>query len=370
MPRFASKPSPTSEKLRGGYYTPDAIARFLAEWVADAGPHLLEPSCGDGSVLRWLAQSRPSGRVLGVEVLDAEAEKAQATAGAPVHVGDFFKWFSSEQRGAWDGVAGNPPYIRFGNWPEKDRKAAFDLLSDVGLRPNRLTNAWVPFTVGAVLALRPGGRLGLVVPAELLQVSYAAQLREFLGEQLSEIRIVTFRRLVFDGILQEVVLLLGVRGQGPAVIRTADLSSAEDLARLVWSRDHIAIELRGHEKWTKYFLASTEINALRGIRDTTAFVRLGDLCSVDVGVVTGRNSFFTCAPSEARERAIEEWCVPLVARSSQLRGIVFDEEDLAKQQADDVRSLLLALEAGSAPANALRVASQERCKRLGAQAPG
>lgn len=64
--------------------------------------------------------------------------------------------------------------------------------------------------------------------------------------------------------------------------------------------------------------------------------------------------FFTLTPSEARQHAIEDVCMPLVARSSQLRGIVFDEEDLAKQQADDVRSLLLSLEPGFAPTPQLK----------------
>ncbi len=59
---------------------------------------------------------------------------------------------------------------------------------------------------------------GLVVPAELLQShlprrSYA----EFLLEPLSEITLGTFE-LVFDGILQEVVLFCGVVGPGPAHI--------------------------------------------------------------------------------------------------------------------------------------------------------
>ena len=34
---FVAPAVPTPEKLRGGYYTPDPVARFLAEWVAAAG---------------------------------------------------------------------------------------------------------------------------------------------------------------------------------------------------------------------------------------------------------------------------------------------------------------------------------------------
>ena len=72
--------------------------------------------------------------------------------------------------------------------------------------------------------------MGLVLPAELLQVTYAAQLREFLLSRFTEITLVTFERLVFDGILQEVVLFCGVRGAGPARIRTVQLRDADALA--------------------------------------------------------------------------------------------------------------------------------------------
>ena len=53
-------------------------------------------------------------------------------------------------------------------------------MRSLGLRPTRLTNAWVPFVVAAAMLVRDGGRVGLVLPAELLQVTYAAPLRDFL----------------------------------------------------------------------------------------------------------------------------------------------------------------------------------------------
>src|SRR6202007_910015 len=131
----------------------------------------------------------------------------------------------------WDGVAGNPPYIRFGNWASDQREPALDLMRREGLRPNRLTNAWVPFVVASTVLVRDGGRVGLVLPAELLQVGYAAQLRELLLRRFGEITLLTFERLVFDGILQEVVLFCGVVGAGPARIRTVHLGDADARAR-------------------------------------------------------------------------------------------------------------------------------------------
>ena len=39
----------SAQKLRGGYYTPEDLATFIARWISKSAPrHVLEPSCGDG----------------------------------------------------------------------------------------------------------------------------------------------------------------------------------------------------------------------------------------------------------------------------------------------------------------------------------
>lgn len=343
MTAFAAKALPDADKLRGGYYTPDAVARFIAGWVAQAGPRLLEPSCGDGAVLRHLAAL--SSQVTGVELLEQEAVKARQYA--PVHEADFFAWLDQRGGERWDGVAGNPPYIRFGSWPERLREPALREMQDAGLRPSKLTNAWVPFVVAATRAVRDGGRVGLVLPAELLQVGYAAQLRQHLVDHYSEITVVTFRRLVFDGILQEVVLLLGVRGAGPARMRTVHLDDGAGLQTAVLTGPGAPALRHDAEKWTKYFLQAGQIEALRAARSDGGLTPLGTWAEVDVGVVTGRNSFFTMTGREADERGLRELCVPLVARSAQIPGLVYDDAALAEQDAGGVRCLLLHAGAGS-----------------------
>ena len=49
----------------------------------------------------------------------------------------------------------------------------------------------------------------MVIPAELFQVDYAAEARKYLSSHFDKLILVTFKQLVFDGIQQEVVLLLG-----------------------------------------------------------------------------------------------------------------------------------------------------------------
>ncbi len=320
--RFAGKAAASAEKARGGYYTPTAVARFLARWVREAGPRIVEPSCGDGAILRELAAL--GGRVHGVELVADEAAKSREFA--PVDAANLFTWLASTEPGGWDGVAGNPPYIRFGNWASEQRDPALDLMRREGLRPTRLTNAWVPFVVASSVLVRDGGRVGLVLPAELLQVTYAAPLREFLLSRFSDITLVTFERLVFDGVLQEVVLFCGVAGAGPARIRTVHLADADSLAHADLDADSAPALLHENEKWTKYFLDPAAIRLLRALKGSTAMTRLGSVAGVDVGIVTGRNSFFTFTDAQARELGLLPHCVPLVSRSAQLSGLVYDTD--------------------------------------------
>jgi adenine-specific DNA methylase len=291
MKTFAGKAAASADKIRGGYYTPGPVARFLARWVREAGPRILEPSCGDGRILRELA--RLSDRVRGVELVEREAAKSRAFA--PVEADNLFTWLAKAEAGGWDGVAGNPPYIRFGNWASDQREPALELMRREGLRPTRLTNAWVPFVVASTILVRDGGRVGLVLPAELLQVTYAAPLRDFLLSRYCDITLLTFQRLVFDGVLQEVVLFCGVAGSGPARIRTIHLADADALADADLEVESAPALLHEEEKWTKYFLGHAAVELLRALKQSEALTRLGSIADVDVGEAAGVHCGYKCS---------------------------------------------------------------------------
>ncbi|NLU84714.1 class I SAM-dependent methyltransferase [Rhodococcus sp. HNM0569] len=341
MQRFAAKAEPHREKLRGGYYTPDLIAQFVAEWVLRAGNVVLEPSCGDGAILAHLAVDGVEAQ--GVELFAEEADKASVATGAPVAAGDFFSWFTPARVGSFDGVAGNPPYIRFGSWESESRDRALELMRGEGMRPSRLTNAWVPFVVAAVMAARNEGRIGLVLPAELLQVGYASQLRSYLVDNCSKITLVSFEKLVFPGILQEVVLLLAIRGEGPAEINTIEVPDAEALATVSLDSASTRAHLHETEKWTKYYLGPRAIELVRRVRTDRRLAPLRDFAAVNVGVVTGRNTFFCLTDVEATERGLTQWTIPLLARSAQLQGLSFNSEDLAFYADAGARTHLLSI---------------------------
>lgn len=67
--------------------------------------------------------------------------------------------------------------------------------------------------VACVNLLSDNGKIAFVIPAEILQVAYAEDLRLFLANHLSKITLITFEELVFPDIEQEIVVFIGEKGQ-------------------------------------------------------------------------------------------------------------------------------------------------------------
>ena len=360
---FASnKIEPTAQKLRGGYYTPVTLARYLCEWaLRDGGEKVLEPSAGDGNFIEALSDAvsrkelKEPVSVTAVELDQGEVAKARSRSrklgGTKVswYNADFFDAYGRLPRD-FDVVVGNPPFIRFQHFDVASRERAFDHLRQHAYRPTKLANAWAAFVQLSVELLRPGGRLAMVIPAELLQVKYAEELRERLTQTFDHLAIVTFKHLVFEGIQQEVVLLLAEGKRATpgehSLVHTLEFDDADALFAAGSLSDAIAHAPDKHArrdvKWTALFLPDRTFASLERAYRTAGIVPLGDLADVDVGIVTGRNSFFVVDRDQAERIGVNGFAQPLVGRTSSLRSIRFDARDFEAHR-DKHPSLLIDL---------------------------
>lgn len=339
------------KKLRGGYYTPVPIADFLIDWGLNGETALsvLEPSMGDGVFINQLAEalSKRGGKktnigknIWGVELFGEEILKAKAklkkngfaTNKFNLIEGDFFsvysKLFSNKK---FDLILGNPPFIRYQDFPEEQRNKAIGILQDFGFHPNKLTNAWLFFLLLSVNLLNDRGRIAIVVPAELLQVKYAAETRLFLSKFFHSMTLLSFKKLIFEGVQQEVILLLGDKKNGDKGINLIELNGINDLRDY---KDNIRIPKHfkpidhADDKWLKYFLTKKEILLMKKLADNPRLTKLGKLVNVDVGVVTGNNNFFVINKDTVNKYELAQYVVPLVGRTEQLNGgIIFNYGD-------------------------------------------
>ena len=335
------KPIEGYNKLRGGYYTPDKISEFISEWaIRTPSDSVLEPSCGDGSFLSAITKrfsdfgataEQIKKNVIGVELDSAEAEKS-AQYGTTVVCKDFFTYYREniEEQAQFDAIVGNPPFIRYQHFTEEYRKIAFALMNKHGFHPNRLTNIWLPFLMLSCEALKSNGRVGMVIPAELFQVDYAAEARQYLSAFFDKLTIITFKRLVFDDIQQEVVLLLGEKGCDKHGIRVVELNDIADLiAQGQKCLENSEFKELDHskDKWIKYYLSNEELNLLKRLNSDTRISNAADLFEVNVGLVSGENDFFVMNRATVDEFNLHDSVIPIVSRSEQLKGVRLTNKD-------------------------------------------
>jgi adenine-specific DNA methylase len=361
------KTNESATKLRGGYYTGSDVAGFLARWVLEVSPRrVLEPSCGDGAFIAALAAARPRcvRHVVACEREAREAAKARTRRpprGARLEVvrTEFLEWFLRAQDGEpFDAALGNPPFIRYQYLDAEVQARAEQIFRRCGLRFTRHTNAWAPFVLASLEQLRPGGRLGMVVPAELLHILHAQSLRDHLGSTCRRVLVIDPEDLWFDRALQGVVLLLAEkrkeRESGPgriAILPTKDRSVLERTpdelaASAAWTD---ARTLAGG-KWMRALLGRREQALLDSLRTHPAVSRLSDVADVEVGIVTGANAFFLVDEETVARHDLRARAHPMFGRSEHARGVVFADADLARNRAAGQRCHFLWFEEDDANA--------------------
>lgn len=321
-------------KLRGAYYTPKDIASFILKWGINGNAEnaILEPSCGDGIFLQQIKNEKLSYKSMtAIEIDSAEAKQAEKIKlrNAKIVIEDFYI-YCNDSKDKFDLIIGNPPYIRYQYLSKKQHDAAKKIYSKADLEYTKLSNSWVSFVVGSSLMLKEKGKLGFVIPAELLQVSYAKNLREYLSAFFNKINIISFKKLVFPSIQQEVLLLLCEKnGKKYHSIEHIELNDASDLARLNVAR----LKTKGkkidniNSKWTYYFLDQKEIDFLEDTLKNRNIPTICDYSDVEVGITTGANNYFTVPCSIVDKYDLKEYAKPMVGRSIQVPSAIFTKED-------------------------------------------
>ncbi|MEQ9398331.1 MAG: N-6 DNA methylase [Longimicrobiales bacterium] len=333
---MGSSDTSAQRKARGAFFTPPEITSFIADWaIRVPDDRVLEPSCGDaefllaaGRRLKALGAGLFVGeRLNGVELHAPSAKTAaQRVEGegfsARIATSDFFDVAPSP----FDVVIGNPPYVRYQDFSGDARAKALEAALREGVRLSGLASSWAAFTVHASRFVARDGRLGLVLPAELLTVKYAEAVRRYLLRRFAKIRLVMFEELVFPDVQEEVVLLLA-EGEGPAphfeVYQARNLSDLGALDRAAWT----PFSPGKGDKWLKALLPSDSLRQYQEVLTGDGFETLSDWGGTYLGAVTGNNRFFAVAKEQADEIGLTAADLVRLAPpgSRYLRGLTFSE---------------------------------------------
>jgi adenine-specific DNA-methyltransferase len=328
-------------KARGAFFTPEPLARYVTEWaVRDVADKVLEPSCGEAAFLLsavdrlaalQAATTEPTTPHLdGIELHEASAQAArnvlrQAGVDAQVVVGDFF---TVTPTGSYDVVIGNPPYVRYQDFSGAARARSRDAALRAGVPMSGLASSWAAFTIHAALFLKKGGRLGLVLPAELLTVNYAAEVRGFLMGRFAHVDLVLFEERVFPEAEVDAVLLLAEGyDDGPTDhCRIYQARNAEALSEVV-TRPRTWRPESPEAKWTGSLLSTETLAAYASLSTGEHFTTLETWGDTTLGMVTGNNRYFALSPARVRELGLRPTDLIRLSPpgSRHLRGLSFTE---------------------------------------------
>ncbi len=341
-----------ARKSRGAFFTPAALACFVSDWaIRTSDDAILEPSCGEGDFLLAAAERLESlgasaqlkAHLTGYEVHAAsiriaKERLAQRGLEATITRRDFLAHAPKKR---FDAIIGNPPYVRYQAISASQRQSIRSIADQSNVSICALASLWMPFVIQSALHLRPGGRLGFVLPAELLTVNYAAALRTFLLSSFSSVRLVTFEERVFPDVQEEVVLLLadGWQKGSSSTIAWQPCTNMEDLqaTRLVSFQPP---EQSG--RWSGMFAGNTSLQALASLASTHAFVELEQWGTVSLGAVTGKNDYFVLSQAEAKRWQLTERDVIPVSPpgSKHLRRLAYTTADHERNGEERRKTLL------------------------------
>lgn len=269
--------SATDRKAQGAHYTPSALADFVAERIAEAIDlhsnqriKVLDPACGDGSLMEAMAQVLVSRGVDGFDATGFDTSPAAIEAAASRLVSAGFKErvtllhsdfltaarSNTSQVSLFDSVApraydfdvviANPPYVRT---QVMGARRSQQLAGEYGLTGR--VDLYFAFVRAVAEVLRPGGIAGLIVSNRFMSTQAGDGLRTAIREHFDVLSVVDFgdTRLFQAAVLPAVLVLRkkhGTREQLKAASFISVYSASEqgDAARAGSVFD--AIQLTGH----------------------------------------------------------------------------------------------------------------------------
>jgi len=338
-----------SEKQRqyASFYTPPELAQILTDWaITDPKSTILDPSFGGCAflyasmeTLKELGNSSPGRQIFGVDI-DPEARSylhplINNEAGPEQFViSDFFALNPQDlSPNLFDSVVGNPPYIRYHSISDKAEEQAILSLKRHNIKLSRRASYWAFFLLYSMQFLRKGGRLAMVLPGSLFHTDYSEQVRLFLKGFFREVTIFLLEDRVFDGTEEESVIVFANGAREPnESVRIGEIQKIKDLSKALQNGHNSTRQLVNETRDGEWIRALVNEDALKiydKLAETENFIRLGELVTTRLGVVTGNNSYFILSPDEQAENHIpDEFLTPVVRRPLQLPGLTVNNKDL------------------------------------------
>ncbi|MEI6647775.1 MAG: hypothetical protein WCP12_17190, partial [bacterium] len=208
-----------------------------------------------------------------------------------------------------------------------------------GLSGTNINNIWTAFVVTCSQLLSNDGVMGLVLPADLLQVKYAEQIRMYLENSFERLEIMPLGTEMFPNIEQQTIALFAYK---KSLTPGTYFYKVEDYETCRVSQTSSNGLMISQSKWTHYNLATVEIALLNSV--AKKFGRVDDFIKSKPGIVTGANDFFIISEKEVKKYNASVYARPIISCGRSLeQGAAFTEMDFKRFSAAGNPSYLLDL---------------------------
>ena len=315
------------QKRFGQFFTPDAIADFMVDWVLDSGANaVFDPAFGLGA-FRAAIDDRADVQFTGCEVDTTIVEFWERNTGERadfIAIEDYLLSWG----GQYANIVCNPPYMRFQKFLNRD-VVIREFKKKIGIKLSGYMNTASAFLLKSLSELSERGRLAYIMPLEFLNAGYGTLVKQKLVESGHLCSIISFdcEKDIFPDATTSVGIILYDKAVYHIAVPFFRLQSIDELAAFESLQPVAEVPrstLEPQAKWLPHF-QGTAFSVDR--QKTTTLAHFGKFSR---GIATGANAFFVLNSTSvsARYLSTTEY-VPCIAKSSQIRTAVFRDADFA-----------------------------------------
>lgn len=330
-------------KKTGSYYTPYKLVQAMINYINITDKiSILEPSGGDGRIVKELIKKSNVENVDIVEIIDNKAKflEHEFEQYNNVHIknDDFLKYCNLCDN-KYDLIIGNPPYINKKLLTKEQIELSNHLCHEFSLSIKSTKNIWVMFILGAIKLLKKNGRILYILPFEFLQVEYSKELRNMLERNFSSIEVFVFEKEVFEDIQQKVCLLSLSNMSNNSYIEYKEIRDLNLKKPILRNKIYKNKPL---DKWTNSIISDEEMEVIKRIKKQC--ISIETIGNMSPGVVTGANDFFITNRLFVNYIKDEKFFEKIVPKSSLLKNIfILGEKEYKKLEEENEKVHLLKL---------------------------
>jgi adenine-specific DNA-methyltransferase len=355
LQEYCQSISNNHRKKFGQFFTQPEIAQFMTNWVLESGQKTIyDPAFGLGAFY-FAIRDRQDISFYGSEIdpiickftldfiLDSSISKAKEISTDPsdytnyINIEDYLlAWGKQHQN-----IVCNPPYIRFQNFVNRDYINQI-FQEKLKIKLSGYTNIASSFLLKSIAEMDGTGRLAYIMPLEFLNTGYGTLIKQnlIINHHLVGIIKLECEKEIFPDVTTSVGIILYDSSQKYDTVSFYSFDSLhllKDFAQILPIKVISTNDLKPNTKWLPYFQKKELVVTSNQLVSLSKYGRFSR------GIATGANEFFVLKPSDIRRNfLIETEYLPCIARSSQIKKLIFSPEDYQQLVINDSSVCLFA----------------------------